>query len=150
MKNKIYILLTAALITLGMCLNVQAENGMKNTFEPPEDDLEINYIKGHSSKNLSVTFNHSSHESFECIDCHHKMGELKDEIPPRSCATCHNNFSPDNLEDYKSYFKAMHQISFAPAKNRPSCLGCHTNEMGKDDKDMTGCNASACHSEGIR
>nr|WP_321399196.1 cytochrome c3 family protein [uncultured Desulfobacter sp.] len=147
MKHKIYILLTAALITLGMCLYVQADEG--NTFEPPEDGLAINYIKGHSSKDLSVTFNHSSHESFECIDCHHKMGELKGEAPPRSCATCHDNFSPDNVGGDKSYFKAMHQISFTQAKNR-SCLGCHTNEMGKDDKDMTGCNASACHSQGIR
>ncbi|PID74172.1 MAG: cytochrome C [Desulfobacterales bacterium] len=136
MKNKLIIYLFAALLTLGIGLAVQAQDANSEAedaeaieFEAPEDGLEINFIKGHSDQDHSVTFNHSSHE-FDCIDCHHRMAELKGQRPPRSCATCHDNFSPDNL--------------------RQSCLHCHTNEFGTDDKNMTGCNASACHADGIR
>ncbi len=156
MKNKLIVYLFAALLTLGIGLVVQAqdtdseaEDAEAIEFEAPEDGLEINFIKGHSDQDHSVTFNHSSHD-FDCIDCHHKMAELKGQKPPRSCATCHDNFSPDNLKGYKSYFKAMHKIRFAPNAPRQSCLHCHTNEFGTDDKNMTGCNASACHADGIR
>ncbi|WDP92011.1 MAG: cytochrome c3 family protein [Desulfobacter sp.] len=150
MKNKVFIFLAAALLTLGLSLAAQANDPEPAEFEAPEDGLEINFIQGHSDRDLSVEFNHSSHESYECIDCHHRMGELKGRKPPRSCAACHDNFSPDDLKGYKSYFKAMHKIRYAPNAERPSCLHCHTNEFGADDKDMTGCNASACHSDGIR
>lgn len=150
MKNKAIIFLATALITLGLSLAVQASDPEPMEFEAPEDGLEINFIQGHSDQDHSVEFNHSSHESYECIDCHHRMDELKGQKPPRSCASCHDNFSPDNLKGYKSYFKAMHKIRYAPNAARPSCLHCHTNEFGTDDKDMTGCNASSCHSNGIR
>lgn len=148
LKNTITFIVLAVL-TLGTCLSVQAGDLEIKEFDAPEDGLEINHIPGHSERDLSVEFNHSSHESFSCKDCHHRMDELKGQAAPRSCAVCHDNFSPDNFKGYKSYFKAMHEIRFAPNGDRPSCLGCHTKEFGTDDSDMTGCLNSACHSEGI-
>lgn len=139
-----------AVLALGICLSVQADDHETLSFDPPDDGLEINHIPGHSDRDLSVEFNHSSHESFSCQDCHHRMAELKGQAQPRSCAVCHDNFDPDNLKGYKSYFKAMHKIRFAPNGDRPSCLGCHTKEFGADDKEYTGCLNSACHSAGIR
>ncbi len=151
MKKTLAILLAAVMLAFGLSMSVQAgDDPEPMEFEAPEDGLEINHIQGHSGEDLAVEFNHSSHESFECIDCHHKMGELNGQKPPRSCATCHDNFSPDDLSGYKSYFKAMHKIRFAPNASRPSCLNCHTTEFGADDKDMTGCVSSACHPGGIR
>jgi hypothetical protein len=119
-------------------------------FYAPEDELWINFIQGHSDKDLDVAFNHYSHEGYDCIECHHRMGELKGQASPRSCSECHDNYSPDDLAGYTSYFKAMHKIRFAPNASRPSCLGCHTTEFGAEDKTMTGCANSACHPGGIR
>lgn len=148
-KYKMIILILSALI-LGVYIAAQAADNEPQSFDPPEDGLEINFIQGHSKEDHSVEFNHSSHEGFDCIDCHHKMDELKGQAPPRSCASCHDNFSPDDLKGWNSYFKAMHKIRFAPNADRPSCLNCHTNEFGADDKEYTGCNSSACHPSGIR
>ncbi len=150
MNNRSMICLVMAFLILGLSLGVQASDSDPQAFDAPEDGLEINHIQGHSDQDLSVVFNHSSHESYDCIACHHRMGELAGNSPPRSCASCHDNFSPDNLKGYKSYFKAMHKIRFAPSADRPSCLNCHTSEFGMDDQDMTGCISSACHSDGIR
>ena len=147
MKNKSIACLISALVFLGMVLTAQAWAQEPESFDPPEDGLEINYL--HGKNDQSVEFNHSSHESFECADCHHRMNKGKETQAPQSCAACHNNFNLDNMKGYKSYFKAMHKIRFAPAKDRPSCLACHTSEMGAQDKEMTGCSSSACHPNGI-
>ena len=78
-----------AVLALGICLSVQADNQETLSFDPPDDGLEINHIPGHSDRDLSVEFNHSSHENFSCQDCHHRMAELKGQSAPRSCAADH-------------------------------------------------------------
>lgn len=117
-----------------------AQTELVASIDAPEDDLEINVIKGNSKRNLGVIFNHSSHEDVDCFTCHHQ-NTVKDE--PESCANCHTDTDP-NAQGEKSYFRAMH------VKNpeRASCLSCHEEEFS-GDKDLTGCANSSCHPTGL-
>lgn len=134
-------LLIACLCLMGIVF-VAIGAGAQEDWEAPDDDLVIDFIK--PDKGIGVVFNHSSHENYECIDCHHKMKKTGE---PTSCADCHDNFSAMPTKGYKSYFKAMHYKR--NNTKRPSCLGCHVKEFG-NDKEMTGCINSACHPEGIK
>lgn len=117
------------------------------------DDIVINRIKGHSKRDLSVTFNHSSHEGYSCNTCHHKWkdpeAKPKFSAPertaetPRDCVSCHNDTTLEKTNKWRSYFRAMHKKGV-----RPSCLSCHLEEFG-NDKDMTGCYESSCHPDGL-
>jgi len=117
------------------------------------DDIVINRVEGNSDRDLSVTFNHSSHEGYSCNTCHHKWKDpdakpkfsapVKDTVPPKGCVSCHNNTSMEKSNKWRSYFRAMHKKGV-----RPSCLSCHIEEFG-NDKEMTGCYESACHPDGI-
>jgi hypothetical protein len=112
--------------------------------EPPEDGLVINSIKGRSERDLGVTFNHSSHADYTCIDCHHATKE--DELP-QSCGAgkrCHDKTGIDELRGFKSYFRTMHKKD----RRHPTCVGCHT-ELFEGDKYMTSCTRSACHPDGL-
>lgn len=162
MKNITVIFLALLALTLGGGLVAMASDkaeeaaeaaAEETTLEPvelvaPEDGLAIDYIKGNSPRGLSVEFNHSSHEGYDCASCHHKMFQLKGQAQPRSCSACHDNFDVNNTKGYRSYFKAMHKIRQAPQSSRPSCVACHTTEF-ENDKELTGCTASACHGEGL-
>lgn len=134
-------LLIACLCCMGIVF-VAIGAGAKEEWTAPDDDLVINFIK--PDKGIGVVFNHSSHENYECVDCHHN---IKKSGEPTSCATCHDNYSAMPTKGYKSYFKAMHYKR--NNVKRPSCLGCHVKEFG-NDKEMTGCINSACHPEGIK
>ena len=79
MKNLSAGFLVFIAIMATTCLVVWAQGD----FEAPDDGLEINYIEGNSERDLSVMFNHSSHESYDCAECHHKMHQLKEGQPPR-------------------------------------------------------------------
>ncbi len=136
-------LLIMCLLSLGLMF-VAIGAGAQEEYTAPDDDLLINYIKGNSKRDLGVVFNHSSHENYECVDCHHN---IKKAGKPTSCASCHDNFSAEPTKGYKSYFKAMHYKR--NNERRPSCVSCHVKEFGQD-KDMTGCVNSACHPEGIK
>jgi len=118
-----------------------AQTALVASIDAPGDDLEINVIKGNSTRNLGVVFNHSSHAGVDCFTCHHK-NTIKDQ--PESCANCHTDTSPD-AQGPKSYFRAMH----VKTKGRASCLSCHLEEF-PGDKDMTGCATSSCHPEGLQ
>lgn len=131
------------LLCMGITIMAMGASAQEE-YTAPDDDLLINYIKGNSKKNLGVVFNHSSHENYECVDCHHN---IKKAGKPTSCSTCHDNFEAMPTKGYKSYFKAMHFKR--NNTRRPSCLSCHVKEFG-NDKDMTGCVNSACHPEGIK
>ncbi len=141
MKNISAVFLIFIAILAGTGLVAWAEG----EFEAPDDGLEINHIEGNSERDLSVMFNHSSHESYDCSECHHKMKLLKEGEAPRSCATCHTGTDINETQGYKPYFKAMHMIK---GTFRPSCIACHTREFG-NDPEMTGCATSACHPNGL-
>ena len=118
------------------------------------DDIVINVVKGNSDRDLSVTFNHSSHEGYECGTCHHKWNdgskekkfgasEVEAQESPKSCVSCHSGTEPRDTKTWRSYFRAMHKKGV-----RPSCLSCHIEEF-EDDKEMVGCYESVCHTEGL-
>ena len=139
MKN----LFIVCLLCMGMTVIAMAANA-EEAPEAPQDEIMINFIKGNSKDDLGVAFNHTSHENYECIDCHH---DLKKSKVPTSCSTCHTDFSPVPTKGYKSYFKAMHKKRLNA--KRPSCLSCHVKEFG-NDPEMTGCTSSSCHPDGIK
>ena len=146
MKNITMVCVVFLTMTFGAIFGVTADEG--TVFKAPKDGLKIDFIKGNSQRDLSVTFNHSTHTGYECADCHHKMFQLKGESAPRSCVVCHDNVDVDAVKGYKSYFKAMHKIRQAPRSPRPACVSCHTIKFGKS-KEMTGCATSSCHPDGL-
>ncbi|MCT4535529.1 cytochrome c3 family protein [Halodesulfovibrio sp.] len=137
---------------LCFCATVTVSFAEEVASEGP-DDIVINNVKGHSSRDLSVTFNHSSHEGYECSTCHHKWkspdakpkfsAPVKVTKSPKGCVSCHNNTTLEKENKWRSYFRAMHKKGV-----RPSCLSCHLEEFG-EDKEMTGCYESACHPDGL-
>ena len=134
---------TMIMTLLCVCLTAVlafAQAELVSTVDAPDDDLEINVIQGHSTRNLGVVFNHSSHEGIDCFTCHHKNTVANE---PESCSNCHTDTNPD-AQGPKSYFRAMH------VKNpqRVSCLSCHLEEF-QGDKDLTGCANSSCHPTGL-
>ena len=88
--TSVFLICLAMMFGTGLVATADEEAG----FEAPEDGLSINYIKGHSERDLSVEFNHSSHEGYDCSECHHKTKGLREDEPPKSCAACHNDKSP--------------------------------------------------------
>jgi len=136
-----------------LCLCAIATVAFAEDMPEPADDIVINFVKGNSDRDLSVTFNHSSHEGYSCETCHHKWKNpekkvkfntsVKEAKAPRSCASCHKDFTTEKTHKWRSYFRAMHKKSV-----RTSCLSCHIEEFD-NDKDMTGCYESACHPEGL-
>jgi hypothetical protein len=137
MKSKFIMSLLCVCFTAVLAF-AQAE--LTSAVDAPDDDLEINVIKGHSTRDLGVVFNHSSHEGIDCFTCHHK-NTVKD--VPESCANCHTETAPD-AQGPKSYFRAMHVKGAA----QTSCLSCHQEEFS-GDKDLTGCASSSCHPTGL-
>ncbi len=117
-----------------------AQTELVASIDAPDDDLEINVIKGNSERNLGVVFNHSSHEGYDCFTCHHK-NTVAD--TPEACSNCHTDTAPD-AQGTKSFFRAMH----VKGKAQVSCLSCHQEEFA-GDKDLTGCTNSSCHPSGI-
>ncbi|WP_316897582.1 cytochrome c3 family protein [Pseudodesulfovibrio indicus] len=117
-----------------------AQTALESAIDAPDDDLEINVIKGNSERDLGVVFNHSSHDSIDCFTCHHK-NTVADQ--PESCANCHTDTAPD-AQGTKSFFRAMH----LKGAKQTTCLACHGEEF-EGDKDLTGCTNSACHPTGL-
>ena len=99
-----------------------------------------------SNPKKSVTFNHSTHKTVECVVCHHPV-DGKESYAKCATAGCH-----DNLKDKKgtnSLYYVMHakEKADAPLKHQ-SCLSCHVKVVAeKPDlkKDLTGCAKSKCH-----
>ena len=137
MKRVIIMSLLCVCLTAVLAL---AQTELVSVIDAPDDGLEINVIKGRSTRDLGVVFNHSSHEGVDCFTCHHKNTVANE---PESCANCHTDTAPD-AQGPKSYFRAMH------VKNpkRTSCLSCHLEEF-PGDKDLTGCAKSSCHPNGL-
>ena len=89
-----------------------------------------------------VVFNHSTHKSVKCGDCHHPVNGKEDY---RKCGTagCHDSMDKKD-KSAKGYYHVMHD------KNTKfkSCVGCHVEVAGADaakKKDLTGCKKSKCH-----
>lgn len=87
------------------------------------------------SKRMYVVFNHSSHKSVPCANCHHE-GLPGNRYAPCANPECHSITKPSSREPL-SVFMAYHA-----AKTKRSCYGCHKTLAGKYP-DFRGCRP--CH-----
>ena len=141
MNKKIVYPCLALVLFFVLTLPITASFAQKELEGP--DDIQIDFIEGNSKRDLAVTFNHSSHTGYDCQSCHHKWEEDSGK-DPRSCSTCHTDFSIEKESGYKWYFRIMHEKGL----RYPTCVSCHIENFG-DDQQMVGCSRSACHTDGI-
>jgi cytochrome c553 len=90
--------------------------------EAPADGLKMENTK------MPVIFNHSSHSSYQCADCHHPVDGKE------NLAKC-----------VHSYYKIIHDRK---ATTVATCMSCHLEAAGSDKdlkKELTGCKKSKCH-----
>lgn len=105
----------------------------------PADGLKMEM----TTKKPPVVFNHSTHKTVKCGECHHPVNGKEDY---QKCATagCHDSMDKKD-KSVRGYYHVIHD------KNTKikSCVGCHIATAGTDaakKKDLTGCKASKCHS----
>ena len=103
----------------------------------PADGLKMNKTK------KLVTFNHSTHASIKCVDCHHQVDGKEDY---RACATagCHDKLEQKD-KSINSYYQVMHKRK---GNKFETCVSCHEKTAGADKdkkKELAGCAKSKCH-----
>ena len=106
--------------------------------DAPADGLVMDYFDGGDS-NLQVTFNHSTHTSAACEECHHVEGA--DQYKSCAAAGCHDVMDQKDKTP-ASYYKITHKKAALS-----TCITCH-KEVAPDKetkKLLTGCKNSACH-----
>lgn len=104
----------------------------------PDDGI----VMSHSGKK-EVTFNHSTHATVECADCHHPV-EGKVDYRPCATAGCHAIDRKDATETL-SYNHALHKPQGTKFN---TCMSCHREIAGTDAelrRELTGCAKSKCH-----
>lgn len=104
----------------------------------PADGLKMEKTK------KPVVFNHTTHASVACAECHHPVNGVEDY---RKCSTagCHDNFDPKDKKSINSYYQAMHK---AKGAKFDTCVSCHVKVAGDDKakkKELAGCAKSKCH-----
>ncbi len=90
-----------------------------------------------------VVFNHSTHTTAACEDCHHPVDGVAT-YQPCSTAGCHDAMGMKE-KGVNSYYQAMHK---AKGTQYDTCVSCHVKVAGKDKakrKELTSCKGSACH-----
>ncbi len=106
--------------------------------EVPADGFKMN--KGGKKE---VIFNHSTHKTQTCVECHHPVDGKEDF---RSCTTagCHDNIDPKD-KSINSYYQMIHKKKDS---QHQTCVGCHEKTAGDDKdkkKELTACAKSKCH-----
>ncbi|ABB39976.1 cytochrome c class III [Oleidesulfovibrio alaskensis G20] len=105
--------------------------------EAPADGLKMENTK------MPVIFNHSSHSSYQCADCHHPV-DGKENLAKCATAGCHDVFDKKD-KSVHSYYKIIHDRK---ATTVATCMSCHLEAAGSDKdlkKELTGCKKSKCH-----
>ena len=106
--------------------------------EAPADGLKME-----KSGKKVVVFNHGTHKTFKCVDCHHPVNG-KEDYRPCATAGCHD-IQGQKDKSVNSYYQAMHK---AKDPQHQSCVSCHAKQAGDDKdkkKELTGCAKSKCH-----
>ncbi|GFM32468.1 cytochrome c3 family protein [Desulfovibrio subterraneus] len=104
-------------------------------------DAPADGLKMEATKN-PVIFNHSTHKSAKCVDCHHLV-DGKENYKKCSDAGCHSAAAADK-KNAGSYYKIVHDKK----AKMPTCISCHADAAGADKekkKALTGCKKSSCH-----
>lgn len=128
MRKPLFIALVA-IIALAFALPLVAADA-------PADGLKMSATKN------NVVFNHSTHKSAKCVDCHHLV-DGKENTQKCSTAGCHSTADADK-KNPGSYYNVMH----GKKAKLSTCISCHVEAAGadKDKKKMlTGCKKSSCH-----
>ncbi len=125
------ILLLAALV---LAIAVPA---LANQPATPADGILMDKTKS------PVTFNHSTHATYACNDCHHPVNGV-DTYEPCATAGCHDAMGMKE-KGVNSYYQVMHKRA---GTKYATCISCH-NEVVKTDaskrKALTACKGSGCH-----
>ncbi len=128
------------LFILGACLLTAAFMLPAIASQPaaPADGLKMQ-----KTATKVVIFNHSTHTSVKCGECHHPVDGKEDY---RACSTagCHDNLDKKD-KSVNSYYQAMHKTKDVKFQ---SCVACHTKTAGADaakKKELAGCAKSKCH-----
>ncbi len=108
----------------------------------PADGLMMDETK------MPVTFNHSTHATVACVDCHHPVNGAPSYEP---CATagCHDVMG-NKAKGVDSYYQAMHKRT---GTQYGTCISCHNDvvkaapkaEQAAKRKLLTSCKGSGCH-----
>ncbi len=104
--------------------------------EAPADGTKLN--KGGKKE---VIFNHSTHATIKCVDCHHPV-EGKEEFRACGTAGCHEGM---DKKDPMSYYMVIHNNK---GPKFSTCVSCHIATAGEDKemkKALAGCTKSKCH-----
>lgn len=103
----------------------------------PADGLKMEKTK------TPVVFNHSTHKSAQCGECHHPV-DGKENYSKCATAGCHDVFDRKD-KSVKSYYNVMHSKS---KLKFDTCMSCHQLAVEKapdKKKDLTACKGSKCH-----
>lgn len=106
--------------------------------EVPADGIKMN-----KSGKKEVTFNHSTHKTAACGDCHHPV-DGKENYQPCATAGCHDITGTAD-KTIHSYNQAIHKKKDAKFQ---TCVSCHEAAAGNDKakkKELAGCAKSKCH-----
>jgi len=92
--------------------------------------------------NMPVVFNHATHQTQECVACHHLVANIANF---QSCATtnCHHIMGQRN-RTVNSYYRIFHERRTEAIH---SCISCHYEVAGQNSSlrdSLTSC--TACHS----
>ncbi|MDO5483615.1 MAG: cytochrome c3 family protein [Desulfovibrionaceae bacterium] len=102
----------------------------------PDQPLEFKGAK------KTVIFNHSTHQSVECVACHHNVDGKANY---QKCATsgCHDDLTAK--KGLNSLYAVVHARS---GLKYDTCLSCHLKlaaDQPDKKKELAGCSKSKCH-----
>ncbi|MBU1042534.1 MAG: cytochrome c3 family protein [Proteobacteria bacterium] len=130
MKRSLFMTLMVAALALALALPLYAAAP-----KAPADGLAMKAPAG--AKQPVVKFNHGTHKSAKCADCHHKKAGAN-EFAKCDSKGCHADYAAKTGKD--SYYAAFH------GANAKSCLGCHKAVKDKSPTAPTAC--PKCHVKG--
>lgn len=125
-------------ITLVMAFLLCTVPAMAERPAVPADGIQMN-----ATKKKVVVFNHSTHTTVACEQCHHPV-EGKADYRKCSTAGCHDSMDRKD-KSVRSYYKVMHDKKL---EKYASCISCHVAEAAKapeKKKALLSCKGSKCH-----
>ncbi len=140
MKQGILYIL-CALIIFAAGTSISSTSEPMDAIDVPVKDITIE-LPAHFQKTKSpVTFSHSTHLRYSCIDCHHNWDR---ESPILGCMTsgCHEQLMPSPPKPKPSQDREVLSITGAFHK---ACLSCHREETNMAAGAPVEC--AGCHTD---
>lgn len=104
---------------------------------PKSVTMSAKQFKSYTPKKADVVFNHESHSSVACTDCHHTTPQT---MTIQGCMSdgCHDNVA--TRSEQSSVYLAFHTTK----DTTKSCVGCH-REMKKQGTGEAPLACNSCH-----